>query len=104
MVVIPSRGVVNAQRGVDARRHGLLWLSLSELRSRSAAGKSNEPAQRARQMIQMAVRNKYSFNMQVSARPMAALATGYTSKKCLKTAGNDGMELVYLSQFTSTCS
>jgi hypothetical protein len=24
MVVIPSRGVVNAQRGVDARRHGLL--------------------------------------------------------------------------------
>jgi hypothetical protein len=60
--------------------------------------------QRGRQMIQVAVRNKYSFNMQVSARPMAALATGYTSKKCLKTAGNDGMELVYLSQFTSTCS
>jgi hypothetical protein len=55
-------------------------------------------------MIQVAVRNKYSFNMQVSARPMAALATGYTSKKCLKTAENGGMALVCLSQFTSTCS
>jgi hypothetical protein len=47
-------------------------------------------------MIQMAVRNKYSFNMQVSARPMAALATGYTSKKCLKTADNAGIASVML--------
>jgi len=42
-------------------------------------------------MIQVAVRNKYRFNMQVSARPMAALATDCTSNKCLKMTDNAGM-------------
>jgi hypothetical protein len=43
---------------------------VNELRYRSAAGKIIA-RQRDGQMIQVAIQNKYSLNMQVSARAMA---------------------------------
>jgi hypothetical protein len=42
-------------------------------------------------MIQVAVRNKYSFNMQLSSQPMAALGSIECPRNTRKTGDNDGI-------------
>jgi hypothetical protein len=97
---------VNAPRGIDARRHDLhLAFILIELRSRSAAGKSASVCPPTRQTNDPGGGPK-QIQLQYAGIGAAYGCTGdrLQSRKCLKTAGNDGMALVCLSQFTSTCS
>jgi LysR family transcriptional regulator, nitrogen assimilation regulatory protein len=54
-------------------------------------------------MRQRRSKNKYRFNMQVSARPMAAFGTVCTSGNAAKMAKIDTNGLVCLAQFTPTC-
>jgi hypothetical protein len=67
----------------DAASHcdatGWVWISLNELRARSArAIRFRYARERGGQMIQAAIKRKYCFDMQISGKVIAQLKIGQT--------------------------